>query len=199
MVSNADVNVTPGKMTTTGATSGYLKTSNDAASFQVTSQILPSEVSGLGVSDPTDAGESYTGNVVPIATIQTDSYGDLQRYVGNGNRFRFVPYTASSSGSTISSIAVTPDSYDIGAYSLEGSGSAWGSITIDYSSFNYSVILRFTLYCVAQGGSVAFLPYAFEQLPVSGASKLNVQGYFVWHGLEEELSASNLRAQVVYA
>lgn len=48
MPSNADVNVIPGKLTTTGSTAGYLKTTDGAASFEVVSQIPSSDVEGGG-------------------------------------------------------------------------------------------------------------------------------------------------------
>lgn len=54
MATNADVNVTPSKLTTTGATSGYLKTTDGADSFQVVSSIPSADVEGSGAAEIAD-------------------------------------------------------------------------------------------------------------------------------------------------
>lgn len=58
MASNADVNVIPAKLTTTGATTGYLKTTDGANSFEVVSSIPAADVNV--VSKIERVSEAYT-------------------------------------------------------------------------------------------------------------------------------------------
>lgn len=74
MPSNAEVNVIPGKLTTTGASSGYLKTSDGASSFEVVSQIPSSDVEGGGSGETLT--ESYTF---------TDSFSAFREVLLNSN------------------------------------------------------------------------------------------------------------------
>lgn len=54
MATNADVNVIPSKLTTTGATAGYLRTTDGANSFEVVSAIPSGDVVGGGTVEIAD-------------------------------------------------------------------------------------------------------------------------------------------------
>lgn len=74
MASNADVNVIPAKLTTTGATTGYLKTTDGANSFEVVSSIPAADVNVV----------SKIERVSETITLSTPTSTTVQIHVANG-------------------------------------------------------------------------------------------------------------------